>query len=150
MTDPPQGRQLQPPGPRVPEPRNRKVQGFVAPPDDLPETTTYVSETAAPASTREAAERPVTSSQFSRTAPKGGQLPKHAGSLRKAQIYVDETIDEYLWEIRVEAASQRLDVPSAAVARLAFHHLMAEMSPAKVVEHLATGQDREGPGRKRR
>jgi len=73
-----------------------------------------------------------------------------AGGLRKAQIYVDTEIDEYLWAIRAEAAAQRLDVPSAAVARLAFHRLMNDMAPAEVVKHLSVAVDREGPGRKRR
>jgi hypothetical protein len=145
MTDSSQGRQLQPPEPRVPEPRYRKTQGFVPP----PETVTQVSKPAAPERTREAADRGVTSSPSLRAASTGGRLTKTTGGLRKAQIYVDEPIDEYLWQIRVEAASQRLDVPSAAVARLAFHRLMAEMSPAEIVEHLATGEEREGPGRKR-
>jgi len=145
MTDGPQGRQLQPPEPRVPEPRYRKSQGFVPP----PETVTPVLPAAAPEPKREAADRDVTSSQSVRAASHGGKSAKTTGGLRKAQIYVDETIDEYLWQIRVEAASQRVDVPSAAVARLAFHRLMAEMTPAEVVEHLATGQEREGPGRRR-
>ncbi len=144
MTDQPQGRQLQPPRVRVPEPRKPKTQGFVRP--SAPVEHGINATEAAP----EAAETPSVPQQRRQTASRASTTPGNSGGLRKAQIYIDATIDDYLWQIRTEAVSQRLDVGSAAVARLALHRLMAEMSPAEVVKHLATGQVREGPGRKRR
>jgi len=81
--------------------------------------------------------------------PRERQAPAESG-LRKAQIYVDQAIDDFLWQVRAAAAAGHVDVPSAAVARLAFRRLMAEMTPAEVVEHLAEAGDQKRPGRKRR
>jgi hypothetical protein len=128
MTDQPQGRQLQAPPSRVPEPRQPKTQGFAQ--SAPPEVATSPLEASAPPTRQTSADR-------------------EGAGLRKAQIYIDTTIDDYLWQIRAAAAERRLDVSSAAVARLAFHRLMADMTPDEVLKHLSSGADRQGPGRKR-
>ncbi len=151
-TDQTQGRQLEPPS-RVPAPRKPKAQGFVRPPETSEPGGESVAPTgeSTPAPALATPEGPVISSRRPAIARKASQAPKApAGGLRKAQIYLDKAIDDYLWQIRAEAAGQRLDVPSAAVARLAFHRLIEDMSPAEVVKHLATAEEHEGPGRKRR
>jgi hypothetical protein len=151
VTDQPlQGRQLPPPRPRVPEPRNPKAHGFqppattAEPPEDDSAPAGQAPEPRTPEAHVPPSPRPGSASKRPTTA-RG--VP---GDLRKVQIYVDKPIDDYLWQVRAEAAGQRLDVSAAAVARFALHRLMEEMTPTDVLGHLATAPDGQGPGRKRR
>lgn len=66
-------------------------------------------------------------------------------------IYSDLRIDDFLHEIRVEAAVARLDLTHSAVWRLAMHEFIERHTPADVVRHFSRTTSKTGQvGRPRR
>ena len=66
-------------------------------------------------------------------------------------VYSDLRIDDFLHEIRIEAAVGRLDLTHSAVWRLAMHEFMERYTPGDVVRHFSQTSSMTGRvGRPRR
>lgn len=67
------------------------------------------------------------------------------------QLYLDDDVEDWLWEVAAVAARLQVKVPESAVARRAFRALMAQETPAQVVAQLSKPIDTRGKrGRPRR
>ncbi len=68
----------------------------------------------------------------------------------RVTVYSDTTIDDFLAEVRVQAAMRRLDLTDSAVWRWAMAELMERFSAKAVVEHFAAATLEAKVGRPRR
>jgi hypothetical protein len=78
--------------------------------------------------------------------------PDAAMPLRLVQVYLTPGIDEFLRQVRSMAIAQNFDVTASAVVRHAMERLMAEASPADMIDLLGSpkGQGQRKRGRPRR
>lgn len=69
----------------------------------------------------------------------------------RTTVYSDARIEEYLYEIRVQAAVARLDLTQSAVWRWAMARLIETHTPLQVIEHFIAEPPEQGRvGRPRR
>lgn len=74
-----------------------------------------------------------------------------AKSTKRTTVYSDTEIEDFLYEIRLEAAKARMDLTDSAVWRWAMHDLMERLSPKEIIEHFKTAPPESGHiGRPRR
>ncbi len=79
--------------------------------------------------------------------------PPEAEALVRASIYLDQTTDTYLEDVRTAGrrSTPKVDASRSAVVRLALSRLAEQLTPAELVDELRSRADRAagGPGRKR-
>jgi hypothetical protein len=86
-------------------------------------------------------------------APPPASKPTEPGAQVRVTVYVEETHDAYLENVRFVGAHRRprIDVSRAAVVRYALDRLMADMTPEQVYQTIAGKPvDPRTTGRKRR
>ncbi len=84
-------------------------------------------------------------------APKA-TTPRAAGEepIRLVQVYLPESADDYLRQVRAEALTHRRDVTASAAVRYAMEELMRTKTPAQLVELLGDKPANGRRGRSRR
>ena len=69
-------------------------------------------------------------------------IPRKKRTRPKATpVYLDDDLEDWLWEIKQTAARLHVDVPVSAVARKAIRELMRRQTPAQVVAELSSSPD---------
>ncbi len=132
----------------VPPPRHAKRESQQA---VVLSPATETSGIAAPVDGQEEAPSSVTEPQrrAPRRSPKVDQRPtglEHE-PIRLVQVYLPQSADDYLRQVRAESLTRRKDVTASAAVRYAMEALMQTKTPAELVELLGT---RAGTGRKGR
>ena len=83
--------------------------------------------------------------------PEVARAPEIADeSIRLVQVYLPQSADDWLRQVRAEALLRRKDVTASAAVRYALETLMATTTPAELVELLGQKPTNARKGRTRR
>lgn len=117
-----------------------------------PQTTVPTAEASTGGETPDVSQRaPVTPPERRKPAPKVG-TPEEPGDepIRLVQVYLPQSTDDYLRQVRAEALTHRRDVTASAAVRYAMEELMRTRTPAQLVELLGDKPTTGRRGRSRR
>lgn len=94
---------------------------------------------------------PVATPERRRRGPKV-ETPEPLGEepIRLVQVYLPQSTDDYLRQVRAEALTHRRDVTASAAVRYAMQELMRTKTPAQLVELLGDKPTNGRRGRSRR